>query len=64
MNIEYVYMILQGIDKLMENQQLMDSISRRQNQLLNAQYEAMQNESHTSNHNVDIDELVKNKLLR
>ena len=41
MNIEYVYMILQGIDKLMENQQLMDSISRRQNQLLNAQYEAM-----------------------
>lgn len=64
MNIEYVYMILQGIDKLMENQQLMDSISRRQNQLLNAQYEAMQNDSQNSNHNVDIDELVKNKLLR
>jgi len=37
MNIEYVYLILQGIDKLMANQQMMDSISRRQNQLLNAQ---------------------------
>jgi hypothetical protein len=36
MNIEYVYLILQGIDKLMSNQQMMDSISRRQNQLLNA----------------------------
>ena len=29
MNIEYVYMILQGIEKLMANQQMMDSISRR-----------------------------------
>ena len=43
----------------------MDSISRRQNQLLIAQYEALQNESQASGENVaEIEELVKNKLLR
>lgn len=34
MNMEYVYFILQGIDKLMANQQLLDSISRKHNQLI------------------------------
>jgi hypothetical protein len=31
MNMEYVYFILQGIDKLLANQQMLDSISRKHN---------------------------------
>ena len=34
MNIEYVHLILQGIDKLMQNQTLIDNISESKKQLI------------------------------
>jgi 1-phosphatidylinositol-4-phosphate 5-kinase len=64
MNIEYVNLILQCIDKLMENQALMDSISRCQSELLRAQMEAMKQERDETQSNTQRDEVARLKLLR
>ena len=61
MNVEYVYMILQGIDKLFEHQKQMDSISRRQNELLKKQLQAMEERGSSG---VEIDDIANIKLLR
>lgn len=64
MNIEYVNLILQCIDKLMENQALMDSISRCQSELLRAQMAAMKQERDETQSNTQRDEIARLKLLR
>lgn len=59
MNIEFVYLILSGVDKLMRNQELIDSISRRRNQLLNAQLQA-----HEKGQDVNFDQIARLKLIK